>query len=357
MSTLTLLYQITIAISGASACFQVAPPAAASGGPSLFPIAALGAAVVLPHASALSIDYARAVEKAEQPTADPHLQKSLDEAKAEPVVGHSLKHGYKAHAVGGDDEAGLPGIAGAPPPQSGIAQILPGEAPLRLHGLPGWCRGTEVEPRPASMRARGFARLARRNFYEEEVMAQPADPLEWACYHPWSAWFLYAILIWVVGTMVAFMLASFCYRSRDPKYDEQSHANPEETFQSGHFGCFSDRHTCLMAFICPVMRWADTVQMAGVLSFWFAFWVLSTCYLPSLAFFVIWGLFPLVPLVMARQQLRDKLGLPAGNETWVSDCCFAFFCSCCLIAQEARVVNEAYAIGHTSMPISGGRVG
>jgi len=313
-------------------------------------IVTFGVVVALPSASALHLDYTQLPEGSPRPLSENDMSGKVMTGKERPE--HDVE-GKREDDKGKTD--GLPGIAGLPPPQSGIAQLLPEKAPLRLHSLPGWCR--ENEPRTSSLRARGFARLARRNFYEEEVVSLPADPLEWACTRPWSAWFLYAIMIWGVGTMVAFLMASFCFGGVAPKFDEQSAADPEETFNSGHFSCLSDYRTCIMAFLCPAMRWADTVQMAGVLSFWFAFWILSACFLPSVAFFFIWGLFPLVPLVMARQHLRDKLHLPSGNETWVSDCCFAFWCCCCLISQEARVVNEAYAVGHTAMPISGGRVG
>jgi len=355
MGPLTLPYYLAALTCGAAALSRVGP-ATVHGGPAWPSLAALGVAAALPRASALNLEFSRSAEK-ERGSPAPYIT-SVVQAR----VNESHSHVEGDTRVGqssasGAEDAGLPGIAGAPPPQSGIAQLLPSRVPLRLHGLPGWCKEDGTEPRTSSLRARGFARLARRNFYEEEVVSQPADPTEWACTRPWAAWFLYAIVIWAVGTMLAFVLASFCYLGRVPKYDEQSQANPEETFSSGHFGCLSDTHTCFMAFLCPAIRWADTVHMAGVLSFWFAFWILSVCYLPSLAFLVLWGLFPLVPIVIARQNLREKLGLPAGNETWVTDCCFACWCSCCLIAQEARVVNEAYAVGHTSMPVSGGRAG
>jgi len=349
MSSLTLLNHISVAIFGAAACCRAVAPSAARGAPSPVFVAALG--VALPRSSALSLGLARAVEKArrEQPLrAEAHANGTL-------TASQDSKTLAGASQIAAAEGAALPGIAGAPPPPSGIAQLLPSRALLSLHVLPGWCREDGTEPRTSSLRARGFARLARRPFDEEEVVAQPADPIEWACTHTWSAWFLYAIVIWAVGTMVTFVFASLFYWNRVPKYDNRASLNPEETFLSGHFGCLSDSPTCLMAFLCPAVRWADTVHMAGLLSFWCAFWILAVCYLPSLAFFVLWGLFPLVPLVTARQQLRGKLGLPAGNETWVSDCCFASFCSCCLIAQEARVVNEAYIVGHTAMPISGGR--
>lgn len=186
-------------------------------------------------------------------------------------------------------------------------------------------------------------------------MSQPSDPVEWACTRPWSAWFLYSLMFWVIMTMVSFLLASFCVRGQVPKYDAFSVANPEATFMHGHFGCLADMNICLMSFLCPVVRWSDSMHMAGLLSFWLAFGTLAACYLPATIFIGVFGIFLVVPLVYYRQKLRDKLGLPSGNETYVTDCCFACWCSCCLIAQEARVINEAYMIGHTSMPMSGGQ--
>lgn len=352
MRLLMLLYPITAFMYGtAAASARVVAAPIVWKPPASLPLMALGITAVLQRAGAMGPELTRLREGLRE---GPAAAASPD--KPERGLQEFTEFYRNRKADSSEKDAGLPGIAGAPPPQSGVAQMLPSGAPLRLHGLPGWCKETGREPRTSSLRARGFAKLARRTFYEEEVLSHPTDPMEWGCTHPWSAWLLYAIVIWAVGTMIAFLMVSFFYRGSVPKYDERSAANPEETFLSGHFGCLSDRSTCLMAFFCPAIRWADTVHMAGVLSFWFAFWILSACYLPSIAFVLIWGLFPLVPLLVARQRLRDKLGLPSGNETWVSDCCFAFWCSCCLIAQEARVVNESYAIGHTAMPLSGGRM-
>lgn len=252
------------------------------------------------------------------------------------------------------EQSEIPGIAGAPPGPSAISRLLPSKSPFSFHHVPGWCKDTEGVPRAATLRAHGFAKLARRHVEDAEIIMQPSDPLEWGCSHPWAAWFFYALIIWFVGTMASFLVASFWCRGWVPKYDEASSLSPEGTFQNGHFACLSDMNTCIMAFFCPVVRWAETVHMAGLLTFWFAFWILAVCYLP-VVFFGFMGLFLVVPLVHFRQRLRDKIGVPSGNETYVTDCCFACWCSCCLIAQEARVVNEAYIVGHTAMPVSGGQ--
>lgn len=222
--------------------------------------------------------------------------------------------------------------------------------------LPSWCSepgsptGGQDLPREATLRARALAKIARLN---PDTFIQPADPTEWACSHPWSAWFLYGIVYWAAVSMAAFMAASFWIRGDVPKFDDQSLANPEETFLHGHFSCLSDRQTCVSTIFCPAVRWANNLHAAGLMSFWIAFCLLTACFLPTI--FLLTSLFVVVPLTYSRQRLRDKLGLPSGNETYATDCCFALWCPCCLIAQEARVINEAYATGHMAMPVSGGR--
>jgi Cys-rich protein (TIGR01571 family) len=233
------------------------------------------------------------------------------------------------------------------------AQDLLDQAKQQMDSLPSYCDSVTGVPYVSSLRARAFASLTRLHLRGQDLRT-PSDPVEWACSHPWSSWFLYGLVFWAGMTMAAFIYASFWYRAKIPPFDQHSRLEPEATFESGHFGCMSDWSSCLCAFVFPAVRWADTMHMAGILSFWAAFWTLTLCELPAVLFGVF-GLLFAAPLVFYRQQFREKLGVASGQETYITDCFYAFFCSCCLISQEARVMNEAYIVGHNMVPLSAGR--
>jgi len=99
------------------------------------------------------------------------------------------------------------------------------------------------------------------------------------------------------------------------------------------------------SFVCPSVRWADTMAMAGILpGFWQAMvlfvlvsivagvafglpgWLLMTCF-----------------LVVFRIKIRSKFEM---QNNIVADFCCYCFCQPCLVAQEARHVEEAHAAGN-----------
>merc|ERR1719464_1582992 len=106
--------------------------------------------------------------------------------------------------------------------------------------------------------------------------------------------------------VLGFLTAVLCGRRTVPKYDEECSANPEETLLNGHFGGCGFNH-CAMSCCCPVVQWSSNMHMAGLVSFWYAFWILGVCFLPAIVFGAL-GLFLAVPLVYYRQQLRARLG-------------------------------------------------
>jgi len=276
--------------------------------------------------------------------------------------GQSLLQIVSRVAVEMEDELdaaaqGIPPVAAAHDAEGARTMITAQEvldaAKHQIDSLPSYCDSVTGVPYVSSLRARAFANLARLHLRGQD-MRTPSDPVEWACSHPWSAWFMYGLVLWAGMTMAAFIYASFWYRTKMPPFDQHSRLEPEATFESSHFGCMSDWSSCVCAFVFPAVRWADTMHTAGILSFWAAFWTLSLCELPALLFGVF-GLLIAVPLVFYRQVFRQKLGVASGHETYITDCFYALFCPCCLISQEARVMNEACIVGHNMVPISAGR--
>lgn len=118
----------------------------------------------------------------------------------------------------------------------------------------------------------------------------------------------------------------------------------------GIFGCFENWKVCLLTTCCCAIRWGDTLRMAGFLSFWAGFG-LFVC-LRGLDFFVpaLGGIGIVIFGVHYRQRLRSKFdipsswGEPGSCGSYCLDCLLWCFCACCAIIQEAREVEEAYAV-------------
>lgn len=115
-------------------------------------------------------------------------------------------------------------------------------------------------------------------------------------------------------------------------------------------GWNKDSDICLASCCCPCARWADSLQKVGIMSFWPAMW-LTACglMLTELTYGLCW-----VPMIFVllhfRQQLRRVFKME--NQTWavcVSDALSLTFCLPCVVAQDARQVEEACAAGDAAV--------
>lgn len=159
------------------------------------------------------------------------------------------------------------------------------------------------------------------------------------------------LMDWSIETLIALIFGVFFYKQKHLTGFKED-ADPRETFRTGHFTCCEDSTTCVVALCCPGLRWADTVNMSGIAkgtvfltlsTFWSLFLFFSTAALAD----AFGGLCLAVLLTYYRQKLRQLLDFPHGSfASLVTDFLFALFCPCCLIAQEARVVNEMALVGH-----------
>lgn len=146
---------------------------------------------------------------------------------------------------------------------------------------------------------------------------------------------------WLFCVCISAIVGCTCYKRRKITGVENP-ARPEETFLHGHFDCWHDKETLFCACCCPWLRWADTMNMAGLLDFWTGFIFFAAIGLLDYFYGITVTLF----LLYWRQSLRERLGLPFNTlATCFQDFCFASWCCCCLIAQEARVLNEACRVG------------
>merc|ERR1719393_1257647 len=118
----------------------------------------------------------------------------------------------------------------------------------------------------------------------------------------------------------------------------------------GLCGCTSASFiiNCL-ACCCPSIRWADTMRMAGLYTFWIGVVIFAGLYLLNPYTAGLTFLMLLVVVTWQRQELRKRFGLQTGGVTYCVDCLTYLCCMCCAIVQEAQQMEEAYAVQHPAL--------
>jgi len=157
----------------------------------------------------------------------------------------------------------------------------------------------------------------------------------------WAIWVVLSLLVW----------ASIYPDDEDlqqPIRGPQSDA--VKTFESAHFKCFREPTIAFCACVFPGLRWADTMNLSGMHSFVWAFTAFAICaLLNGLAYniSIMYGVCTCFLILFYRHRLRRKLNLPNWTpRTCCVDFFYVFLCTCCAIAQEARVVKYQYQQSH-----------
>merc|ERR1712118_55793 len=103
----------------------------------------------------------------------------------------------------------------------------------------------------------------------------------------------------------------------------------------------------VFSFICCPIRWADTMRMGGLLAFW-----VGAVIMIALGAASSWPsgysiCTALIAAVIYRQKLRREFQITNGTlGTIVEDIVLYMLCPCLAVVQEARQMEEAYAVGH-----------
>lgn len=121
----------------------------------------------------------------------------------------------------------------------------------------------------------------------------------------------------------------------------------ERNWRYNVFDCCGNVPICCVSCLCPGIRWADTMRMAGFLSFWtaLALWVIPVILMPFVGISFI--MFVCVAVIY-RQRLRSKFRIQHGTfGTYAEDCLLYGCCMCCAVVQEARQMEEAYMMNHS----------
>lgn len=159
------------------------------------------------------------------------------------------------------------------------------------------------------------------------------------------------------GIMIA---AALLYRHN--KQDAEEPANDgfehkaelvQGNWRHGLFECFGDVNICCLTFCCPAIRWADTIRMAGFLGFWTALLLFAFLQLANQFTAGSLGIILLLVLIVYRQKQRQMFEMQHGTcGSYVEDCLTYCFCGCCAIVQEARHIEEAWAVKHPAIHVS-----
>jgi len=163
------------------------------------------------------------------------------------------------------------------------------------------------------------------------------------------------IVIHVILGLILLIAFAFLYKKYRPSMLDEPHpvednGQPEQLdgeWKYSFFGCFSAPKMSCIACCFPAVRWADTVDMAKLMTFWPAvatFWVLSLFNLfVGFAFALVTGALG----AYHRQKIRGIFKIESGTAGTIILDFFAYcLCPCCAIVQEGRTLEEAYRVKH-----------
>mmetsp|Transcript_68640 Transcript_68640/g.153799 ORF Transcript_68640/g.153799 Transcript_68640/m.153799 type:complete len:294 (-) Transcript_68640:56-937(-) len=154
------------------------------------------------------------------------------------------------------------------------------------------------------------------------------------------------LVSWLIWTTLGALVAPLA-RSGHIRKEPSWARTPADEFE-GDFRDFRDMKSCMLAWFCTHVQWADTVFQAGLLGFWPAFALFSLCGLVNTFHYgyFVWGLPTIFLQLWFRYRIRRRVGLADESCALVAyDFCCICTAPCSYIAQEARGVKSAYKGG------------
>lgn len=161
---------------------------------------------------------------------------------------------------------------------------------------------------------------------------------------------LWTVLVFAVAApFILTLIAAFIYQrnKKDPAATRAGMGMTKDDFAYGVCQCFEVPTMSLLACFCFPVRWADTMRMASFMSFWVGvvlmiFLEVMQTFTAGISMLIAWGI-----VVHYRQQLRKAFDLEHGTlKSCCCDICGYCWIPCCMAVQEARQLEEAYAVGH-----------
>jgi len=163
----------------------------------------------------------------------------------------------------------------------------------------------------------------------------------------------WTVLVSGVLFFIFTIVAAFVYQrnKKDPVPDPNRRFNSgmarnKDDFTFGVCSFVEVPGMSLLTCCCFAIRWADTMRMASYMSFWVGVILMTLLQMSNAGTAGGLGIVALGVVVYYRQKLRKDFGLE--HSTMKSCCCdFCGYCwiPCCMALQEARELEEAYAVG------------
>jgi Cys-rich protein (TIGR01571 family) len=186
--------------------------------------------------------------------------------------------------------------------------------------------------------------------------------------------FTASIAVYFIGNIVAICLYKVKVHDEKPKLQDGNQTMASGQWHYGLFDCFSNTNECMCSLCCITTRYADTHSAISG-SFWgsFCYFTMVNILISVVAAFISNAMYPiphdlaasfqhgqfvpgsdpqqemrsqvssLIELalrgvafgVVARKQLRTKLGDPNPGAGWVNDFLAWGLCPCCALTQES----------------------
>lgn len=193
----------------------------------------------------------------------------------------------------------------------------------------------------------------------ELVRARISSVLEWVFPQFYAPTWLASVRLMVYSTAIwcsLILVTAWRYKSRKrwPDTEQKGLLHNDAEFRewtSGPFDCLQDISVCFWACMCPCIRWADSLETAGILRFWVALaFFANLMLLNSIESGLLLWLVGALSWMAFRQQLRRRFGMESDTTgTLFNDWALYCFCCPCAIAQEARHVEAASRAGHKAL--------
>jgi Cys-rich protein (TIGR01571 family) len=151
------------------------------------------------------------------------------------------------------------------------------------------------------------------------------------------------MIMWMTWVIMALLIVLCCFNARPDRLPFSENEDPVETMNRHHFGCFKTPCISFCACFCPMVQWAETMQIASILPVMPAIAIFAVCAalnVLTLTGCVLAGMFTSLLIIYYRQKLRKQFGLKAWTpENCLIDFLYVCCCPCCAIAQEAQAVR------------------
>jgi len=174
---------------------------------------------------------------------------------------------------------------------------------------------------------------------------------------------LVGIITLLVSSVFAMVVAYVAYQYRihkfEPKAVKYKTVEDFTDYQTGLFDCWVDVHLCCFVFNCPWIAWADNISSVSteeqqprkvpILNYWAAlFTVLLLYILGNLGGGLVWLIMACV-LAYFRQKFRKAFAMPSNTGACMQDCLLYLCCGICILAQDARHLEEARIQEHPAV--------